>query len=124
MDEWSAIIKVESTNSPKYDIIKTKEGEKHDLRQRIQGKCIKIIRRNRGKKAADQLGLPYYTIAEWRKARTRYGPNAIVGSGNKRLPLDPNEQRILELERENMELRHANEILQEALGFFAKNRKK
>ena len=76
------------------------------------------------KKAADQLGLPYYTIAEWRKARTRYGPNAIVGSGNKRLPLDPNEQRIMELERENMELRHANEILQEALGFFAKNRKK
>ena len=70
------------------------------------------------KKAAEQLGLPYYTIAEWRKARTRYGANAIVGSGHKRL------QRILELERENMELRRANEILQEALGFFARNRKK
>ena len=76
------------------------------------------------KKAAEQLGLPYYTIAEWRKARTRYGANAIVGSGHKRMPTDPNEQRILELERENMELRRANEILQEALGFFANNRKK
>ena len=40
------------------------------------------------------------------------------------MPTDPNEQRILELERENMELRRANEILQEALGFFANNRKK
>lgn len=76
------------------------------------------------KKAAEQLGVPYYTIAEWRKARTRYGSNAIIGSGHKRMPTDPNEQRILELECENMELRRANEILQEALGFFAKNRKK
>lgn len=76
------------------------------------------------KKAADQLGLPYYTIAEWRKKRTRYGKTAIVGSGHKRMSADPQEQRILELEKENMELRRANEILQEALGFFAANRKK
>lgn len=76
------------------------------------------------KKASEQLGIPYNTISEWRKSRTRYGANAIVGSGHKRMPTDPNEQRILELERENMELRRANEILQDALGFFAKNRKK
>ena len=37
---------------------------------------------------------------------------------------DANEQRILELEKENAELKHANEILQEALGFFAVCRKK
>lgn len=76
------------------------------------------------KKASEQLGLPYYTIAEWRKSRTRYGANAIVGSGHKRMSADPQEQRIRELERENTELRRANEILQEALGFFAANRKK
>ena len=76
------------------------------------------------KKAAEQLGLPYYTIAEWRKNRTRYGERAIIGSGHKRLPAEVKDQRIYELERENMELRHANEILQEALGFFAKSRKK
>ena len=31
---------------------------------------------------------------------------------------NPSEQRILELEKENAELKHANEILQEDLGFF------
>lgn len=37
---------------------------------------------------------------------------------------DEKEQRIRELEKQNAELQRANEILQEALGFFAKNRKK
>ena len=37
---------------------------------------------------------------------------------------DPTEQRIRALEKENAELKHANEILQEALGFFAQGRKK
>ena len=76
------------------------------------------------KKAAEQLGLPYYTIAEWRKNRTRYGERAIIGSGHKRESGDEKDRRIRELERENAELARANEILQEALGFFAKSRKK
>jgi transposase-like protein len=37
---------------------------------------------------------------------------------------DPTEQRIRELEKENAELKYANEILQEALGFFTQRRKK
>lgn len=37
---------------------------------------------------------------------------------------DPTEQHIRELEKENAELKHANEILQESLGFFAQHRKK
>ncbi len=70
------------------------------------------------KKAAAQLGLNYYTIADWRKNR----------KAATKLP-DPatdTEQRarIRELERENNELRQANEILKDALGFFAKDRKK
>ena len=55
------------------------------------------------KAAASQLRIPYYTLSGWR---------------------DPAEQRIRELEKENAELKHANEILQEALGFFAQRRKK
>ena len=41
-------------------------------------------------------------------------------------PLSPEEQtiRIRELERENAELRTANDILKDALVFFAKGRKK
>ena len=39
-------------------------------------------------------------------------------------PTDAEQQRIRELERENAELRRANDILKDALGFFAKDRKK
>ena len=38
--------------------------------------------------------------------------------------LDISKIRIRELERENAELRTANDILKDALGFFAKDRKK
>ena len=37
---------------------------------------------------------------------------------------DELKQRNLELERENAELRKANDILKDALGFFAKDQKK
>lgn len=75
------------------------------------------------KKAAGQLGLPYYTLADWRN-RTR---NRITdGTAVPAKAMDPEAQgaRIRELERENAELRSANEILKDALGFFAKDRKK
>ena len=75
-------------------------------------------------KAAAQLGIPYYTLSNWRYKQHAYGELAHVGSGHKREPLDEKEQRIRQLEKENAELQRANEILQEALGFFAKNRKK
>ena len=54
----------------------------------------------------------------------KYGSSLYVGSGHKRISADEKEQRILELEKENRELKHSNEILQEALGFFAVSRKK
>lgn len=75
------------------------------------------------KKAAAQLGLPYYTLADWRN-RTR--DRITGGSANLTKPADPEVQaaRIRELERENAELRSANDILKDALGFFARDRKK
>lgn len=76
------------------------------------------------KKAAEQLGIPYYTLATWRYNRTHLGEQAYVGSGNKRLPLDEKERKILELQKENAELQRANEVLKEALGFFAQSRRK
>ena len=76
------------------------------------------------KKASEQLGVPYHTLTGWRRNKRRYSAQAYVGSGHKRVSADPKEQRIYELEKENRELQRANEILQEALGFFAKNRKK
>ena len=69
------------------------------------------------KKAAQQLSIAYYTLADWRSIR-RNSPPAK--------PLSAEEQtiRIRELEREVSELRTANDILKDALGFFAKDRKK
>ena len=69
------------------------------------------------KKAAQQLGIAYYTLADWRSIR-RNAPPA------KTLSAEEQSIRIRELEREVSELRTANDILKDALGFFAKDRKK
>jgi transposase len=75
------------------------------------------------KKAAQQLGIPYYTLVDWRGRRKEYGEKAYVGRGHSYT--DPTKSpKELELERENAELRRANEILKDALGFFAKDRKR
>jgi len=70
------------------------------------------------KKATAELGLNYYTIADWRKDRK--------ANEKKIAALDPNEQakKLKELETQVFELTRANEILKDALGFFAKDRKK
>lgn len=70
------------------------------------------------KKAAAQLGIPYYTLADWRN-RSKHKPKEIDTLGEEEL-----RNRNRELERENAELRQANDILKDALGFFAKDRKK
>ena len=69
------------------------------------------------KKAAQQLGIASYTLADWRSIR-RNAPPA------KTLSAEEQSIRIRELEREVSELRTANDILKDALGFFAKDRKK
>lgn len=76
------------------------------------------------KAASAQLGIPYYTLSGWRNHRKKYGSDTYVGSGHKRMSADSKEQCILKLQKENAELKRSNEILQEALGFFAVRRKK
>ena len=69
------------------------------------------------KNAAAQLGVAYYTLADWRNRRKNEVPQKVLSKTEQDI-------RIRELERENAELRNANEILKDALGFFAKDRKK
>ena len=69
-------------------------------------------------KAAKQLGIPYYTLADWRRSRKEKQPENMEKSD------EDIRKRNRELEKENAELRQANEILKDALGFFAKDRKK
>ena len=71
------------------------------------------------KKAAQQLGIQYYTLSDWRTKR-----NAAAKAKKYQMTDDEAKLRITELERENenAELRKAND--KDALGFFAKDRKK
>ena len=71
------------------------------------------------KKAAQQLGIQYYTLSDWRSKR-----NAAIKAQKNQMSDEEANKRIFELERENAELRKANDILKDALGFFAKDRKK
>ena len=68
------------------------------------------------KKAAAQLGIPYYTLADWRNKSKHTASPQLSGTEL--------EIHVKELERECAELRRANEILKDALGFFAKDRRK
>ena len=70
------------------------------------------------KKAAAQLGIPYYTLADWRN-NSKHKPKETVELSEEEL-----RARNRELEREIAELREANNILKDALGFFAKDRRK
>ena len=69
------------------------------------------------KNAAKQLGVAYYTLADWRSIRRNRPPAKALSAEEQGI-------RIRELEREVSELRTANDILKDALGFFAKDRRK
>lgn len=70
------------------------------------------------KKASEQLGVLYGTLADWRKNKKRNEQPVPVSDTR---PLSEREKQLL---KENRELKDANEILKDALGFFVKDRKK
>ncbi len=65
------------------------------------------------KKACEQLGLKYYTLAEWRKNR-----KVKLSEPINQLTEAEAKARIRELEKRNAELERANDILKDALGLF------
>ena len=88
--------------------------------QEFKEEAIRLSNEIGLKNAASQLGVPYYTLADWRNRpnRTRSAhPESELSDVEKTV-------RLRQLERENAELREANNILKDALGFFAKDRKK
>jgi transposase len=64
-------------------------------------------------RVADQLGINREILRNW-------AVRAEVDSGRRSGTSTADEQRIAELERENLELRRANEILKAASAFFAR----
>ena len=73
-------------------------------------------------KAARDLGIHVNTLYTWISRSKAHGDRAHVGSGNKRQNVGNDE--IARLIKRNKELERANEILKEALGFFAVSQKK
>ena len=71
------------------------------------------------KKAAAQLGIPYYTLADWRN-KSKHKPKGP----DKDISVEDLRKRYQELERENAELREVNELLKDALGRFRKRPEK
>ena len=91
--------------------------------KQFKEEAVRLAKEIGTRKAAQQLGIPYYTLADWRKTRNQYGGKEYIGSGRSYSDAGKTQHEI-DLERENAELRRANEILKDALGFFAKDRKK
>lgn len=52
------------------------------------------------RKAAEQLGIPYHKLDDWRYIREHQGASYFVGSGYKCKPVDEKNRRIQELEAE------------------------
>lgn len=106
----------------KSGIIKSKELERKEKNmarysKEFKAEALKLSDELGVKKAAAQLGLPYYTLADWRNNRKYAEPEPELSEVELKI-------RNRELERENAELRVANEILKDALCFFSKDRKK
>jgi len=80
----------------------------------FKSEAIKLSDEIGSKKAAEQLGIAYWTLADWRN-KSKHKPK-----GTDLLSEEEIRKRNRELERENAELRQANEILKDALGSFAK----
>ena len=64
--------------------------------------------------AANRLGVPYQTLSEWRKKRCPVQQQEATGKS----------ARERELEAEVAELKRTVDVLQEAMGFFARRPKK
>lgn len=98
-------------------------GKNNSYSNEFKAQALKLSDEIGTKKAASQLGIPYFTLADWRnRVREKIEGTSLEGDTGK--PLTEQELRIRELEKENAELKNANEILKDALGFFAKDRRK
>jgi transposase len=88
----------------------------------FKAEAVKLAKETSISKAARSLGLPANTLRNWVKSSKERADNPFIGSGRKYVPAQDVEKAALM--KENRELKRANEILKEALGFFASSQKK
>lgn len=88
-----------------------------ELRERAVRMVVETAEQGEGlgsiRRVAQQLGIGYESVRKWVK-------QAEIDRGRRPGVTTVEQQRIAELERENRELRRANEILKSASAFFAR----
>jgi transposase len=84
--------------------------------------AVKLSKETSVSKAARSLGLHENTLRNWINSVNERADNPFIGSGRKYVSAQDAEKAALQ--KENRELKRANEILKEALGFFAASQKK
>jgi len=84
--------------------------------------AVKLAMETNVSKAADNLGVPMHTLRNWMDNVRKRPDNPFIGRGLKYIPAQEAEKAALL--KENRELKRANEILKEALGFFAVSQKR
>ena len=82
------------------------------IRMTVDARKDPATRPNACRRIGDQLGINYETLRGW-------VVQAEVDGGTRPGTTTTEAQRLLELERENRELRRANAILRSASAFFA-----
>ena len=99
----------------------SKQGSGHRYPPELRARAVRMVRetiKQSGQRhgvvtrVAVQLGLGSETLRQWVK-------QAEIDNGERSGLTTDDHRRILELERENRELRRANEILKAASAFFA-----
>ena len=77
--------------------------------------AVKLAKETSVNRAAQSLGIHENTIRNWVNNVTNRADNPFIGSGRKYVPAQEAEKAALM--KEIKELKRANEILKEALGF-------
>ncbi len=89
----------------------------------FRDQAVKLATEQGAAKAARDLGIPYDTLYGWIKKARQYGEYAYIGSGNKRNN-DGQSAEAVQYMKRIKELEKSNQILKEALGFFAASQKR
>jgi transposase len=88
----------------------------------FKAEAVKLANETTVSESARRLGIPETTVRQWVSRTNERPDNPYIGSGNRYIsPADAEKAALL---KENRELKRANEILKEALGFFAQSQKK
>jgi len=97
-------------------------GERRTYDRSFKEEAVKLAEETNLSRAAKSLGIHENTLRRWVTNSKKRPDNPFIGSGRKYISEQDAEKAALQ--KENKELKRANEILKEALGFFAVSQKK